>query len=100
MVKYCKEDGLVEGKIKCSLGHREILFLAGQESRECLIISDVGIRGIYLSLSWSNSNNRINHVLSINLFLRSSDPDPGSVDPSGPGRVQDLFISQGTSQHL
>ena len=37
---------------ECALGNREILFLAGQESRECCIfLSDVGICGIYLSLT-------------------------------------------------
>ena len=44
---------LDEEKIECALGTRDIWFLAGQESRECcIIISDVGIRGIYLSDSW------------------------------------------------
>ena len=40
---------LDEGKIECELGNKE--FLAGQESRECCVfVSDVGTRGIYLSL--------------------------------------------------
>ena len=39
-------------KIECALGKREIWFLAGQECRECCkFIYDVGIRGIYLSLT-------------------------------------------------
>ena len=41
-----------EGKIECAVGNREISFLAGQESRDFFdFISDVGIRGIYLSLA-------------------------------------------------
>ena len=50
--KKCLKDGsLDEEKIECVLGHREIWYLAGQESRECCIrFSDVGSRGIYVSL--------------------------------------------------
>ena len=45
-----------EGKIECVAGNREICFLAGQESRDCLdFIYDVGIRGIYLSLALSTA---------------------------------------------
>ena len=42
---------LDEEKIECTLGNREIWFLAGQEGRELYFISDVGIRGIYLTLN-------------------------------------------------
>ena len=53
----CKDEEMIE----CALGDMEICVLAGQESRECCVfISDVGIRGIYLSLNLGvlpNSNN-------------------------------------------
>ena len=43
------------------------VLLAGQGSRDCLdFITDVGIRGIYLSfwlLVLPNSNSKINHIL-------------------------------------
>ena len=43
---------LDEERIESALGNREILFSAGKEGRECCIsICDVGIRGIYLSLT-------------------------------------------------
>ena len=49
--KKCLKDGsLDEEKIECVLGHREIWYLAWQESRECCIrFSDVGSRG-FMSL--------------------------------------------------
>ena len=55
---YCKMISLKkmfnqdEGQIECAVGNREMVFLAGQESRDCVdFISDVGICGIYLSLA-------------------------------------------------
>ena len=43
---------LNEEKIEFTFGTRIFVFLAGQKSQECcLFISDVGIRGIYLSLT-------------------------------------------------
>ena len=43
---------LNEEKIEFTFGTRTFVFLAGQKSQECcLFISDVGIRGIYLSLA-------------------------------------------------
>ena len=42
-------------KIKCALGNKES-FLAGLENRECCVfISDVGVCGIYLSLTHRNA---------------------------------------------
>jgi len=60
---------LDEEKIECVLGNRDILLLAGQESRECCIfISDVAGFAVFICL-WRlvlpNSNNLINHVLYI-----------------------------------
>ena len=42
-----------EGKIEYAVGNRNMyMYLAGQECRDCFdFISDVGIRGIYLSLA-------------------------------------------------
>ena len=41
-----------EGKIECTVGNQGDMFLAGQEGRDCFVlISDVVIRGIYLSLA-------------------------------------------------
>ena len=51
---------LDEEKIECVLGNRDILLLAGQESRECCIfISDVGIRGIYSPLTLGTETTRL-----------------------------------------
>ena len=43
---------LDEERVNCALRNMNFWFLALQESRECCIfISDVGFRGIYLSLT-------------------------------------------------
>ena len=53
-----------EEKIECALGNRDIRFLAGQESQECLIfISDVRIRGIYYSLTLGTANKKTRLIM-------------------------------------
>ena len=47
---------LDEEKIECEFGNREIWFLAGQGSRDCIFTSDVKNRGIYLSLTLGTAN--------------------------------------------
>ena len=60
LCKVKKMFNIYEEK-ECALGNKEFCFLAGQESQECCVfVSDVGIRGIYWSLTLSvlpNSNN-------------------------------------------
>ena len=74
---------LDEEKLECALGNRDIWFLARQENRECCIfISDVEIRGIYLSLALGTVKFKqleINHVLCIH--------SPGFRNFSGDAKI-------------
>ena len=60
-----KMFNLDEAKIECALGNRELFFGRARRRDCCVFISDVGTRGIYLSLTLGTAkfNHQINHVL-------------------------------------